>query len=99
MKRKEILHQMRRIANLKMELELRLQLHENETSGLNPKGYRFYFQCCYALGMLREMLYELDRRRFERKRKVMQERYVKNGGILMKALIVERNKDGKWSAK
>jgi hypothetical protein len=76
MKREEVLYQMRRIANIKMEIELHLQLHEGEHTGLNEKGYAFYSKCCSYLGYLKCMLDELDRKRFERQRKVMYKRYL-----------------------
>jgi len=61
MKRQELIDIMLRISNRKMEIELIL----SRTPGIHvtAEGQRYYFRCCYYLGVAREKLRELDRKR------------------------------------
>ena len=68
MKRQDIIDWMRRYSNYKMEAEL--LMIENSEKGtpvyFTAHGLHRYFQCGYAIGILREKLHELDRKRNSR---------------------------------
>ena len=65
MKRQDIIDWMRRYSNYKMQAELRI-IENNEKGApvhFTAQGLHHYFQCGYAIGILREKLHELDRKR------------------------------------
>ena len=77
MKRQDIIDWLRRYSNHKMEVEL--LIIENSEKGtavhLTTQGLYRYFQCGYAIGVLREKLRELDRKRDSSLRNNMKRRY------------------------